>query len=135
MRERRELQDALADAQQRLLDGDAGPFSTGAYRQLQTEITDYITSLVRTATNTARRHRADIVSLSDVQKAADYLSSDPAARFSRHIGTVGGILVGAAVSNALTMVTTEVLTVTGVAVTVVLTLVGAFMVAFHIARD
>ena len=59
----------------------------------------------------------------------------PAGDSSGNLGTVLGILLGAAVSNILAMATSGQYSAVGVLVSAGLAVVGAFSVAVHAARD
>jgi hypothetical protein len=83
----------------------------------------------------SKRHRSDNVAESHVEAAVQFLVGDAPSRIFRHLGTIGGVLLGAGLSNFLSMITTKVFTVPSVAITVALAVIGAFLVALHIARD
>jgi hypothetical protein len=51
------------------------------------------------------------------------------------MGVFGGILLGTAASNMLSMITTQQYNLLGIIITFVLTFVSAFMIAVHIVKD
>src|SRR3990172_11711465 len=93
----------VAQAEAKLQGADASPFSPPAFGALKAHISDYITELVNESVKVSKRHRADTISAAHVERAAEYLVSSGSRRFYRHLGMVGGILLGAALSNILPM--------------------------------
>ena len=130
-----DLAKALQQAQAELTGLDPHPFSSQAFATLQEKITKYVAQLVDESAKVAKRHRADTISEAHVQTASDYLISDTSRRFFRHLGTLGGILLGAALSNLLSMSSANKYPPLAVLLTTALGIIGAFLIAFHIARD
>ena len=130
-----ELQKILNIAEQQLENTDPTPFSPNAFTLLKTKISEYIIQLVVESVKTTRRHQSEQVSPADVEHASNYLVINSNRKPYRHMGTVGGILLGAVGSNLISMVTTHQFTLSSILVTFTLTLIGAFLVAIHIAKD
>jgi histone H3/H4 len=114
---------------------DQTTFSPSAFATLKDKIGEYIENLVNESVKVSKRHRADTVSSAHVQRAAEYLVAITSRRFFRHLGTVGGIILGASLSNILSMVGNNSLTSLGVLVSVALVIVGASMITLHIGKD
>jgi formate-dependent nitrite reductase membrane component NrfD len=70
-----------------------------------------------------------------VEQASEYLVSSSSKKFFRHLGTLGGILLGAAISNLLAMTIANQYTAAGTILSASFGIVGAFMIALHIAKD
>lgn len=98
-------------------------------------IDTFISELTEESIKISKRHRADNVAESHVETAAQHLLAEAPARIFRHLGTIGGILLGAAISNLLSIITTKVMTPVSVSVTTTVSIVGAFLVALHVARE
>ena len=130
-----EVNSIVADAESHLQNADSTPFSTSAFSMLREKIAEYISSLVTESMKVARRHQADTVSANHVQRATEYLVAITTRRVFRHLGTLGGILLGASLSNIITMTGSGQFTTAGVLLSASLGIVGAFMVALHIAKD
>ena len=111
------------------------PFSVPAYEVLRARIAEYISDLVTESARLARRSRADDISATHVQRAAEHLTSASRGRLSRHLGTVGGIMLGGALSNILSMTLENKYGATGILVTTGIAIVGAALVAGHLAND
>jgi hypothetical protein len=78
------------------------PFTPPAYDELNRRIADYIGELVDESIRVARRrHSPDIVSTSDVERASDHLGLRSRNRRAQIIGSLGSLLFGAALGNAL----------------------------------
>lgn len=125
----------IREAERQLAEVDPGPFSPQAFHVLKLKVSAYVRSLITESAKISRRRRADVVSTAHVEQASDYLVSSSSHRWLRHIGTVGGILLGASLSNFLSMTTASQYSGTGVIVSAVLAVVGAFGVALHIGRE
>jgi histone H3/H4 len=111
------------------------PFSARAFRALQEQISRYIAELIGESTREAKRRQLDTVSETHVERASEILSSNAGRNVYRHVGTLGGVLLGASISNLLAMATSSTVTFTSAALTTALGVIGAFAIALHIARD
>jgi len=114
---------------------DRPPFSVPAYEVLRTRIAEYISDLVTESARIARRGRADDISATHVQRAAEHLTNATRGRFFRHLGTVGGIMLGGALSNILSMTMENRYGAAGILITTGFAIIGAGLVAAHIAND
>jgi histone H3/H4 len=130
-----ELQHILDVAETELQNIAPTPFSENAFVILKERISEFIVELMVESIKVTRRHRSEQVAPADVEHAAQYLVASSTRKTFRHMGTVGGILLGAVGSNLLGMATTHQFTLTSIIVTFALTLIGAFLVAIHIAKD
>ena len=110
-------------------------FSPKAVAALKRSISWFIAELVDQSVKVSKRHQSDNVAESHVETAVQFLVGDAPRRIFRHMGTIGGVLFGAALSNLVSMITTKVITVPSVGITIALAVIGAFLVALHIARD
>lgn len=125
----------VARAEAQLANSESSPFSPPAFGLLKALISEYVTDLVNESIKVSKRHRADTVSAAHVERAAEYLVSSTSRRFYRHLGTLGGILLGAALSNMLAMTLAGQYTGVGTIMSASLGIAGAFMIALHIAKD
>lgn len=114
---------------------DPAPFSPPAFTRLKAKVGEYIAELISESMKVSRRHQADTISAAHVERASEYLVTSMSRRIYRHLGTLGGILFGAALSNVLAMSLTGQYTGGATIVSVVLGIVGAFLIALHIAKD
>lgn len=129
--------DALVrKAEMNLSDLEPSPLTAGAFEALKDIVNDFISDLVDESLKVAKRHRSEVVSRSYVEHAGEYLIASRSRRLFRHMGTVGGILVGGALSNILAMAQAgATLPLTGTLISVGVGLVGTFLVAAQIVRD
>lgn len=130
----RDLDSIIREAEQNLTDVDSGLFSPQAFHILKLKVSAYVGSLITESVKISQRHRADLISAAHVEQASDYLVTSSSHRWFRHIGTVGGIILGASLSNFLSMTTASQYSATGVTVSAILAVVGAFGVALHMGR-
>jgi histone H3/H4 len=133
--DRNPLQKIIQQADAQLQDIESSPFSPSAFSVLKEKISEYIVELVSESIKVSKRHQADTVSSAHVERASEYLISSTSRRFFRHLGTIGGILFGAALSNIVAMTAAQQYSTAGILLSAGLGIAGAFMVAFHIAKD
>jgi len=69
------FQEIIQEADVRLQEIDPSPFSTPAFLKLKEKIDDYITQLIVESTNASKRHNSDTISVTDVERASEYLVS------------------------------------------------------------
>lgn len=126
---------AINQAEAQLRAFDSSPFSPTAFDLLKAKIAQHVRELVNESVKVSKRHRADTVSAAHVERASEYLVSSTSRRIYRHLGTVGGILLGAALSNILAMTLAAQYTGGGTILSATLGIVGAFVIALHIAKE
>ena len=97
------LTETLAQATAALASVDPFPFTTNAFARLQTVIRGFITDLIDESWRIAKRHKSEVVSEGYVDAASTYLIASRTRRLFRHMGTLGGILLGGSLSNILSM--------------------------------
>lgn len=131
----RELQNHVGTTDQHSPCVSATPFSMKASKRLSEKIHEYSDQLTTESARVSRWHQSEQVSTADVDHAADYLFANRSRKPYRHMGTVGGILLGTGGSNVLAMITTHQYTLSGIIVTLVLTSVGTFLIAAHMLKD
>ena len=130
-----ELDQVRQTAESALESIDPSPFSPSAFAALKEKIAEYVVNLVTESIKISRRHQADTVSANHVQRATEYLVSVTSRRFFRHLGTVGGILLGASLSNILSMAGAGSYTSIGVVSSAGLGITGAFLIALYIGKE
>lgn len=113
---------------------DVRPFTSAGFALLKQRISEFTNDLVIEANKTSRRHGTDDISGVHVDSAAKYLVSTNAGRKVVYYGTIGGLLVGASLSNALTFINGTPATPISLGITFGLGIVGAFLVALQFAK-
>lgn len=131
----KEVEEILKNAEKVLANTEHLPFSSSAFELLKAKIGEYISMLVAESSKVSKRYKADSISAVNVERASEYLLTSSSRRFFRHLGTVGGILLGASLSNFLSMATTNQYATMGILVSAGLGIVGAFLIALNIAKD
>lgn len=125
----------MQDAEIEIKTFDSSPFSSQGFSTLKEKISEYIAQLITESIKVSKRHRADTVSVAHVERADEYIVASSNRRIFRHLGTVGGILLGAALSNSLSMATSAQISKVGFLIAVGFGIVGASLVALHIAKE
>lgn len=118
---------AHEDTEQQLEHLDLSAFSGIAVSALEERVAEYMTRLASESMKSSQRHQGDTVSDADVERAAEYLTTGSSRRFFRHFGTIGGLLLGASLSNFLSMAEAGVYTTGGVLISAGLGIVGALL--------
>jgi len=108
-------------------------FSPKAFEAFKSQIDSYIGALFDECLREAKRHRSDSVSEANVERASDYLVSHSSRKFSRFLGFIGGILLGAAVSRLFSMTITGTYSGATIALTGGVAIVGALLTGLHFA--
>lgn len=111
------------------------PFSADGFSALQEEVDEYIGDLVLESVRIMDRRQADTVSRKYVQQASENLVASSRRRTFTLLGTIGGVLLGTALSSYYGMVTAKVVSPAEVAVASIFAVVGTFMVALQFTRE
>ena len=114
---------------------DPTPFSTVAFDVYKAKVARYMSELFDESIKMSRRHSADVVSAAHVERASEYLTSSPTSRVARHVGTFGGLFLGAGISQILSMAAVPQFTAVGTLLAALFIVIGAFAVAFHVAKE
>ena len=130
-----DFQEVIDRASRSLQNAAKIPFSDQAFQELKEQISAYTEELIDESVKKAKQHRAESVSSADVQQAGQYLVASPSHRFYRLVGTFGGLLLGTALSNIASMITTHQYGLTAVVLTFSLTLIGTFFITIHMVKD
>lgn len=83
----------------------------------------------------ARRQRLDAVSIRHVSDAAAFLRTRPLPIRLRLAGTTGGVLLGAAASNVVTLLVADVPSHTSIVLTLGFGVAGTFLSVVSAARE
>jgi len=114
----------------------APPFSKHGFHVLQEAISHYIEELVDESIKVSRRNRADDVSATHIEQASHYLIARPHNHVLRHLGTLGGVVLGAGLASVLTYASSAIpIPFSAFLISIAFTAVGAFLVAVHMARE
>jgi len=114
---------------------DPIPFSPAAFDRFKGKVVQYIAALYEESIKISRRLDADAVSASHVEKASDALVSLRSALVARHVGMLGGLLVGVGGSQLTSMVAANTFTSGGVLLAVTCGCVGFAGLAWHFAKE
>lgn len=113
---------------------DTLPFSTPALKELRARFEGYAIELVGEAQRIARRQQADVISSAYVRQASDILVARKGRKRIALAGSVGWVLVGAALP-ALLDVAAGNISPTQVVGSVILGMLGVFLIAVQILRE
>jgi hypothetical protein len=114
---------------------DNSAFSEKGFDTLNHQIASYINDLVDESLKVSRRFQADTISAVHVRKASEHIATGSGTRTFKHVGTGGGILLGAGLSTVLSLVAGGHVSVLGLVTASGFSMVGAFLVAIHMAKD
>ncbi len=113
---------------------DNRPFSKKAFNLLNHKVSTYISDLISESSKNSRREKLDGISETHVEKASSYLIAKSRSKIKNLLGTIGGILLGATVSNVVTILSSNSagISTTNVVATIILAIVGSFLIAFNL---
>jgi histone H3/H4 len=114
---------------------DTSPFSPAAFSVFKAKVIQYIEDLARESATIAKRTQADVVSAKDVQAACDRLTTSPRKTLYRHLGTVGGLSLGASTSALGSMLVANQFPLWAVLVAIGTGILGAFFLGIHFRND
>lgn len=117
------------------LEFDSYPFSKEAFKYLKTQISQNIKELVDESIKIAKRHHSDTVSISHVDRASDNLGFSAKRKILIHLGTIGGILLGAALSAFVSMWMVGQYAERGVIFSVIAGIIGAVLITVQMSKD
>ena len=130
-----ELQPIIEADEKELRKADQTPFTPQAFANLTDKLGEYSVLLITEAVKLAKRHKSETVSSTHVEHASEYLVSSSSRKLYRHMGTFGGLLLGVAGSNFLSMFSTNQFSPNGVTITVIATLMGGILTTAHMVKD
>lgn len=126
----------IDDANKSLEKSTPHNFSEKAFKPLKQNISTYIIELVSESMRNARREKVDSVSASHVEKASAYLVTKNRGKLKNILGGVGGVFLGAAVQEIISIVnsTNPPNTISVVTISTLM-LVGTILVAWNLLSD
>lgn len=123
-------------ARSRLSSADREPFSPEGFDALHEKLDEYIGDLVLESVRIMERRQADTVSRKYVQQASENLVASSRRRMFSLVGTLGGALLGTALSSYYEMVSTQgALSTSEVLVASIFAIIGTFMVALQFTKE
>ena len=134
-RPQRNLNEVIERANAELNKADSTPFSEHAFKEFEEQVGTYTVELIKESVKRAKRHQAEGVSSSDVRHASQYLVSSPSHKIYRHAGTLGGVFVGTALSQVVSIITTRQYGLDNIILTFALTLIGSSLFTIHMVKD
>jgi len=109
-------------------------FSKEAFTTLKLKTKSYVSIQFSEALNISRRHQADNVSASHVERANEQLIQISKNRIVSHLSTIGSILLGVSLSNIINMTVTEQYSNIGIFISAGFGIVGAFSIALNFKK-
>lgn len=131
-----ELENAIRDAYLDLNTIDTASFSEGAFSSFRQQIVQFIIQLFDESLRAAKRTKADTVSPSHIETAANHLVKKSKSKKEQLLNTVGGLFLGSTISNtfAITMLNAE-YSAMGILLTVLFGILGSFLLGYNLSRD
>lgn len=124
---------------ERMLDNvqnEKSPFSDKAFNSLKKEIRNYIADLISESLRIARRNKSDNIDSAHVEQASAHLVSKKRSKINFMIGTFGGIMLGATLSNYLDhFVFNQPSTPNALIASSVVGMIGVMLLTISILRD
>jgi F0F1-type ATP synthase assembly protein I len=114
---------------------NALPFSAAALEELKIRIDGYMVDVVSEARRIARRQQADVISPAYVRQAGDSLVARKGRRHFALAGSVGGMLVGAALPSLLDAAAGKPTPPIQIVGSAILGMLGTFLIAVQFFRE
>jgi hypothetical protein len=112
------------------------PFTKRGFSKFKEKVGVYLSSLYIESQKTAKRHKADNISESHVETASGYLIKNNDSKVSKLMGVLGGVFLGAAVSNLLAItVLGQTFSNSGIVITIILGILGSFMIGINMMKE
>jgi len=106
-----------------------------AFALIKLKIKDYIIDLIDDSRKNSIRNNDEAIMVSHVNKASSNLSRGRRSITSQLIGTIGGIFLGATVSNILNIILNDaIIGATSLIIITLLTILGSFFVAISLIK-
>lgn len=106
-----------------------------ARKQYLAALEQFARDLVDQSRLVARREAADVVSQCHVGRGAELLSMGGTSRQGRHLGSIGGILLGTGLAQWIAMLSDAKFSPVGVGTSFLASLVGVAFVVYQWVRD
>lgn len=111
-------------------------FTPKGFDKLKEKINSYIINLINESYNVSKIHKSENICPDYIEEASNHLIAKTKNRFQTTMGALGGICLGAAISNYLTMSTAAQTTSTYSAiVTGIFGIVGGVLIAYQWIHD
>jgi len=131
-----ELENAIKNAQHELNGIDKTPFSDKGFAAFEHAISAYVIQLFDESIRSAKKDKVEIVSPTHVDSAANYLTKKPPSKMGNFIITLGGIFLGAAISNIASMALINGdYSFTGLLITILFAMIGSFMLGLYFFKE
>jgi len=128
-----DLKNLLSQTNEKLQQEEDKLFTAKAFELLKNKIADYIADLVIESKRNSNRLKDEAIMISHVEKASNYLTSKKRGVGNQLLGTIGGVFLGATMSNILGLVINEGdVTITGLILVTVFAVTGTFMVSISL---
>ena len=128
------LDEVIERVKTELEKAESTPFSDHAFKEFEEQVGTYAVELIKESVKRAKRHQAEGVSSSDVRYSSQYLVPNTSHKIYRHAGVLGGIFLGATISNILSLTTSQ-YGLNGILLTFILTLIGGSFITVHMMKD
>jgi hypothetical protein len=127
------------DAVERLLMADPEDgrenFTEEARKSYVEAVEQFSRDLVDQGRLVARREAADVVSQRHVRRGAELLSMGSTSRRGRHLGSIGGVILGTGLAQWVAMLADAKFSALGVSASLLTALIGVTLVVYQWVRD
>jgi hypothetical protein len=123
----------IIDAENQLKDINPSPFSIEGFATLKNKIKEYINDLINESIKASKRNKADTVSVFHVEYANNYLITSSSTK--KHIGTIGGVLLGASISNLISILGIDNPPTIKIILSSLIGMAGTAMIFYYIGSD
>jgi sensor histidine kinase YesM len=131
-----ELEKVIKAAYLELESIEKSPFSDEGFIEFRQKISQYIIQLFDESIRTARKSNIEIVSPTHVENASNYLIKKQHSKKNTILSTIGGLLLGTAFSNILSISIYSIKYSTfNIILTIFFAIIGSFLLGLYLSKE
>jgi len=129
------VRESIENATKILAQSKISAFDDAGYQSYGQHIEEYAVELGKEAHRISRRQNATSITQFCVDRAGHHLTAFTSRRWQKQLGTIGGTLLGAALSSMLAILLEEEPNNSLMVVTMVIAIIGSACIAIHSVVD
>ena len=131
-----ELEKSMKHALSQLDKIETSPFSSSGFKQFKYKISEFVYNLYYESHKVSRTNQSDLISGGHVDIGSMKLMRTRASKNTNLLNSLGGLLLGATISNVFAMVSYGVtFSLIGILLTIISGMIGAFILGYYLLND
>jgi hypothetical protein len=130
------IEDILKETLSDISSKNYSPFSKQGFEEYKVQISKFIIRLYDESIRNSKRNNSDIITMTHISDAVNYISNINKFRFSNLLNTVGGIFIGSTLTFLLSVISTNVnYSSEMVIVYILIGIVGSFILGYNLSKE